>query len=470
MHAMAQPRPTTPPEMIRLSDVLSALSYALDITEGQAEGHAVRTCLVGMRIGEVLGLPSRQRSALFYALLLKDLGCSSNAARVASLFGADDRVVKRDLKTTDWSRWLDAARYVLRNAAPGASPGERALRVLTIGLRGQHGARQLTQLRCERGAEIARLMGFPDETAEAIRALDEHWDGHGHPQGLKGEAIPLVARIAGLAQTVEVFIGAHGLEAAYAMAQARRGRWFDPRVVDLFLAIPLQDELWSRLRAPDLRADLSALEPAGEVVLADEARLDRVAEAFARIVDAKSPWTYRHSRGVAEIACEVGAVMGLPGEDLAGLRRAGLLHDIGKLGISNRVLDKPGPLTEVEREEMRRHVEYTQRLLERVVRFRDVANLASDHHERLDGRGYSRGLTARDLSIPVRVLTVADIFEALSADRPYRRGLPTPEILEIMCAEVGTRICPDCFEALRVFLDRTPFVPYGRRVPRDGPS
>lgn len=467
-HTTPQPGPAARPEAIRLSEVLSALTYALDITEGQPEGHAVRTCLIGMRLGETLGLPARQRSALFYALLLKDLGCSSNAARVAFLFAADDRVVKRDLKITDWPRWLEAARYVMRNAAPGASPVERALRVLAIGLRGQRGARQLTQLRCERGADIARLMGFPDETVEGIRALDEHWDGHGHPRGVKGETIPLLARIAGLAQTVEVFRDARGLEAVYAMARARRGQWFDPALVDLLLAIDPEDELWRRLRAPDLRADLVAVEPADHVVLADDARLEHVAEAFALIVDAKSPWTYHHSRGVAEIATGVGGVMGLPGEDLAGLRRAALLHDIGKLGISNRVLDKPGPLAETEREEMRRHVEYTQRLLERVVRFRDVASLASGHHERLDGQGYYKGLTARDLTVPARLLTVADMFEALSANRPYRRGLPEAEVLEIMRQDVGTRVCPDCFDALRVFLDRTPFVPYGRRVPREG--
>jgi HD-GYP domain-containing protein (c-di-GMP phosphodiesterase class II) len=337
-HTTAQPGS----EAIRLSEVLSALTYALDITEGQPEGHAVRTSLIGMRLGETLGLSGRQRSALFYTLLLKDLGCSSNAARVAFLFAADDRVVKRDLKITDWPRWLEAARYVMRNAAPGASPVERALRVLAIGLRGQRGARQLTQLRCEWGADIARLMGFPDETVEGIRALDEHWDGHGHPRGLRSETIPLLARIAGLAQTVEVFRDARGREAVYAMARARRGQWFDPALVDLLLAIDPEDKLWRRLQAPDLRADLAAVEPADHVVLADETRLEPVAEAFALIVDAMSPWTYHHSRGVAEIATGVGGVMGLPGEDLAGLRRAALLHDIGKLGISNRVLDKPG--------------------------------------------------------------------------------------------------------------------------------
>jgi putative nucleotidyltransferase with HDIG domain len=461
--------PAGPPEPIPLSQVLSALSYALDITEGQPEGHAVRTCLIGMRIAAGLGLPSPQRSALFYALLLKDLGCSSNAARVASLFGSDDRAVKKDLKTTDWPRWLEAARYVMRNAAPGAAPLERAMRVLAIGLRGQRGARQLTELRCERGAEVARLIGFPEETAEAIRAIDEHWNGRGHPAGLKGERIPLLARITGLAQTVEVFIGGHGLEAARSMARARRGRWFDPDLVDRFLAIPAGDRLWQRLRAPDVRADLAEVEPADQVLLADEARLDRVAEAFARIVDAKSPWTYHHSRGVAEIAAGVGQVLGLPAADVAGLRRAALLHDIGKLGVSNRVLDKPGPLTDLERVEIRRHVEYTQRLLGRVPRFADVADLASGHHERMDGQGYFRGLSAHDLTVPARILTVADIFEALSADRPYRRGLPEAEVLAVMGSDVGTRVCPDCFEALRAFLARAPFVPYGRRQPREAP-
>ena len=189
-----QPTPGSQ-DTFRFSEVLSALSLALDMVEGQPEGHAMRSCYIGMTVGGRLGLGEEQRSALFYALLLKDAGCSSNASKVSALFGTDDLEVKRAFKTTNWSRLPQAALYVARTVSPEGSLWTRARRFLAVGLEGQKGARELVRIRCERGAEITRLMGFPEETAQAIRSLVEHWDGAGHPDGLKGEEIPLLARI-----------------------------------------------------------------------------------------------------------------------------------------------------------------------------------------------------------------------------------------------------------------------------------
>jgi HD-GYP domain-containing protein (c-di-GMP phosphodiesterase class II) len=437
---------------IRLSEVISAFSYALDITEGQPEGHAIKSCLIGMRVAEEIGLPTEQRSALFYALLLKDAGCSSNAARVCSLFRSDDRSVKRDLKTTDWARLSQSYLYLARNVAPEGSPIERALRIVAIGLQGPSGAKQLVETRCDRGAQIARMLDLPEATAEAIRSLDEHWDGRGQPLGLAGPAIPLLGRIVGLAQTVEVFFTAYGRDAACDMAEERRGKWFDPDLVEALASIRRDGSFWECLAGDDLESHVAALEPQERALTADEGRLDRVAEAFARVIDAKSPWTYRHSEGVAEIAVGIGRVMGFTPGELRDLRRAALVHDIGKLGISNLILDHPGELTAEARAEIRRHPELSQRILSRVACFRDLADWASAHHERLDGRGYHRGLTAQELSRGSRVLVVADICEALSAERPYRAALPPEKVLEIMRREAGTGICPDCFEALEIYL------------------
>ena len=161
---------------IRLSEVISALSYALDVTEGQPMGHAVRSCLIGMRIGEEIGLAPAERSSLFYALLLKDAGCSSNAARLSSLFGADDLEVKRTRKLIDHHRPGASLRHVLRHG--------RTRRLAAIARSGADGAREMTELRCERGADIARMIELAETTAQAIRSLDEHWDGAGYPYGL----------------------------------------------------------------------------------------------------------------------------------------------------------------------------------------------------------------------------------------------------------------------------------------------
>jgi HD-GYP domain-containing protein (c-di-GMP phosphodiesterase class II) len=433
---------------LRLSEILSALSYALDITEGQPEGHAVRTCLIGMRIAQGAALPAADRAPLFYALLLKDLGCSSNAARLCSLFGADDRRLKRNHKLTVWSSPLPSLAYALRHATPEASPLARVLRVAKLGATAQGAGRQMTQARCDRGAEIASLLGFTAATQAAIRSLDEHWDGRGMPLGLAGDAIPLLGRIVGLAQTIEVFASTYGVDAAMAIALERRGSWFDPLLVDILRSFRRDRSFWASVFGPDARAGLMAYEPEEEVLFADEAKLDLVAEAFARVIDAKSPYTYQHSERVADLAEGIGEVREFHADELRTLRRAALLHDIGKLGVSNRILDKPARLSDAEMSQVRLHPQYTQRILERVAAFEGIVEIASSHHERLDGRGYHRGVDGALLGPLSRALVVADIAEALLADRPYRAGLPWEEVLRVLKKEAGTGVCADSVAAL----------------------
>ncbi len=443
---------------VRLSEVVSALSYALDITEGQPPGHAVRTCIIGMRLAQVLRLDPAERSALFYALLLKDLGCSSNAARLARIFRSDDLTLKKAHKITDWSKSADSARYAFYMAREGGGALERAWHTLRIGFTEKGSGREMTETRCERGADIASMLGLEPATQDAIRALDEHWDGAGMPYFRKGDEIPLLGRIAGLAQTVEVFASAFDVSTAYQVARARRGTWFDPGLVDVLETFRDDYAFWSVLLVTDQLEYVSDLEPEDRIMVADEARLDQVAQAFARVIDAKSPYTAQHSSGVAAIAVAIGAGMDCATEELVVLRRAGLLHDIGKLGISNLILDKPSRLTEAEMAEMRKHPGYTYEILARVSRFRAFAALAAAHHERLDGHGYHQGLYASELPPLYRILAVADICEALSSERPYRKALGWDEVLEIMRKEVGLGICPVAFEVL----EGMPELPIGR--------
>ncbi len=433
---------------VRLSEVVSALSYALDITEGQPAGHAVRTCVIGMRLADVLRLTPAERSALFYALLLKDLGCSSNAARLSRIFQGDDLVLKRVYKTIDWTRTRDAAAYALAYSRAGEGPLARAWHTLKIGATVREDGRELTATRCERGADIAGMLGLDEATSDAIRALDEHWDGAGMPYSRTGDHIPLLGRICGLAQTVEVFVTAFGVDAAFEVADARSGTWFDPALVRALRSFAADHAFWTTLAATDQLEYVADLEPTDRILLADESRLDQVAEAFARVIDAKSPYTAQHSAGVAAIAVAIGKELGAVEGEQVTLRRAGLLHDIGKLGISNLILDKPGRLTEPEMAEMRKHPRYTLEILVRVRRFAEFAEMAAAHHERLDGSGYHLGLPGAQLSPLARVLAVADICEALSAERPYRAALPREEVLGIMRQQVGTAICPVAFEAL----------------------
>ena len=173
------------------------------------------------------------------------------------------------------------------------------------------------------------------------------------------------------------------------------------------------------------------------MLVADSTLLDRIAEGFSQVIDAKSPWTYRHSEGVAKIASGIAEVMGFSADETRYIRRAALVHDVGKLGISNLILDKPGKLTPEEINEMRRHTFYTHQILSQVQGFKDLADLAAAHHEQLDGKGYHRGLNASQLSTSARILAVADIYEALTAKRPYRQDLTDEEVTTIMRKKTG---------------------------------
>ena len=447
---------------VALSGVIGGLSFALDLTEGEPPGHAVRSCKIGMRIAQELALDSATRSQLFYALLLKDAGCSANSARMAALFGADDHVAKRTSKRVDWSGRLPAFMWSLRTVAPGRGLRARTERLLAIKREGEV-TRALMRARCDRGAEIAYALGFRRETAEAIRTLDEHWDGGGQPLGLRGEEIPLLGRILCLAQTVEIFHGAGGVEAAWAVARRRSGGWFDPALVQALGETRDDDAFWASLA--DL--DLSAWEPMDRLMTADEEQLDRIAGAFARVVDAKSPWTFRHSERVRTLVAGLAAALGVDDETLAELRRAALLHDIGKLAISNRVLDKPGKLTKAELAAVRRHPLTTERILDHVPCFRDLAPLAAAHHERLDGRGYPRGLDGSELTPPMRMLAVADVYEALTSDRPYRAAWSPEQALAMMRADEAGRIDREVIAALeRVLAEAGEVTPTAARLTR----
>ena len=403
MDLAAAPPEALSPSAMKLSELIGALSHALDITEGQPAGHCVRCCWIGMHIGRAIGLPQDQLWELYYTLLLKDLGCSSNAARICELYLADDLGFKRDFKTVGDSL-PQVLSFVLTHTGLKAGLAERFRSVMTILKDGPAIAQDLIATRCQRGAEIARLLRFPDGVAEGIYSLDEHFNGQGKPARLAGEAIPVHARIALLAQVIDVFHTAGGREVAL-----------------------------------------------------DDDYLDDIAAAFGQVVDAKSPYTSGHSARVALYTDMIGEALGLPAQRRRWLRRGALLHDVGKLGVSNSVLDKAGALDRDEWEAVRLHAAYTETILGRIGAFAELAAIAGSHHERLDGAGYPRGLRAEDIRLETRIITTADIFDAITAARPYRGAIPVPQALEMMEKTVGTALDPACFAALKQAVARVPF-------------
>jgi putative nucleotidyltransferase with HDIG domain len=435
--------------VLRVSHVISALSYALDLTEGQPMGHSVRACIMGMRIAQHIGMPIQEQGDLYYSLLLKDAGCSSNASRLFHILSADEIRAKGDVKTTDWTRvgW-DSLQYAITHVATGAPFLERVRTLLRVAATQQRDSCELVKIRCERGASVARRMGFSEAIAAGIFSLDEHWNGGGYPDGLRGNEVPLFSRIMNLAQTLEVFLVNRGPEDAVDVARQRSGRWFDPDLVKAVVSLHQSGALFADLRTEKVLQDVVALEPEHRQILASEQMLDGICLAFAEVIDAKSPFTYRHSNGVADAAIAIGQQLDLSVPNITFLRRAALLHDVGKLCVSNAILEKPDKLTAYEFEVIKKHPYYTFEILKRIPGFENLSEIAASHHEKLDGSGYFRGYGAEQLSLPARILVVADIYDALAAKRPYRDAMPLEKVFGIMRSEASQKIDAQCLEAL----------------------
>jgi putative nucleotidyltransferase with HDIG domain len=434
---------------LRVSQIISALSFALDLTEGRPMGHSVRSCIIGMRLAGEIGLSVEEQSNLFYALLMKDAGCSSNSSKLFHILSADEIRAKRDVKLTDWTRTsYESLQYALTHVATGAPFLERVKILVRVAAKQQTESCNLVKIRCERGASIARKIGFPEPVAQAIHSLDEHWNGGGYPDGLRGEEIPMFSRIMNLSQTLEVFLVNRGQEAAIEVAEKRSGRWFDPELVRATASVAKQGLLWRGIEHEGSIHDALALEPEEHRMLANEETIERICEAFAEIIDAKSPFTYRHSNGVADATTGMCKQLGLGEQDVTFMRRAALVHDIGKLSVSNSILEKPAALSEYEWGVMKKHPYYTFEILRRIPGFEELSEVAGAHHEKLDGSGYYAHLSGEQLTLEMRILTVADIFDALAAKRPYRDALPLEKVFGIMQKEAPRAIDAQCLDAL----------------------
>lgn len=433
------------------AEIIAAFSYALDLTEGQPEGHCIRACWIGMQVGETLGLSQRDRADLYYTLLLKDLGCSSNAARICELYEADDRAFKQGYKTVGTSL-AATLHFVFSRTARGRPLARKLSAVGNILRNGDALAQELIVSRCTRGADIARTLRFPPAVCEGIYRLDEHWDGSGRPGRLAGAAIPLAAQIALLAQVVDVFHGHAGPEAALDEVRRRSGKWFDPALVRALEAAATGPIFWSTLTSPTLETRVVRLAPPEDKGPMGDDYLDCIADAFGQVIDAKSPFTAGHSQRVGDLSERMAKVFGLDRPRARWLRRAAVLHDVGKLGVSSAILEKPASLDEREWEEMRHHATHTRAILGRIGALADIADVAAAHHERLDGTGYPLALPAAAIARETRVITTCDFYDALTSDRPYRAALGTDEALAIMESESGRAIDPDCLAALKLSL------------------
>ncbi len=440
-------------QQLRLAELLGALSHALDLTEGQPKGHCIRACWIGMQLGQSIGCSEQELSDLYYTLLLKDLGCSSNAARICELYLTDDRQLKQDAKLMDGSL-PQVLRFVMSHTGLNASLAERFRAVIHILRNGGEIAQELFEARCYRGAEIAAKMRFSKRVCDGIQNLDEHWDGSGRPNHKVGRDVPLSSQIALLSQVVDVFNTTNGKEAAIREISNRSGTWFEPDLVEVFLALADSDDFWDILASTDLKQRILCLEPTEEIRFVDESYMDEIATAFAQVIDSKSPFTKGHSERVAIFTDLIAEELGKSLDERRWLKRAALLHDIGKLAVSNTILDKPAKLTDEEFAIIKTHPVHSAEILTAISIFADTAEIAFAHHERLDGKGYPRGLRRDQISFETRIVTVADVFDALTADRPYRKAMPVSQALAIMEKDIDVAFDPICYAALKRALKR----------------
>lgn len=415
-------RPAAPKP--RLAELIASLSFATDLGMGQPMEQALRTCLLSMHAARDTGLRDAALAEVYYLALLRFVGCTADAHEASAASGGDEIADRAGMATVIMGDTPEVLRHLLRHFAAGSPPLTR-VRLLTATLaEGSKGAARQISAHCEVAQMLARRMGLPEAIGRDVGATFERWDGKGLPEGLAGDAIPAAARVVSVARDVDVFYRLGGWDLARDALRRRRSRAYDPEVADAFLA---QGAGWlaEADTASAWEAALAAEPPPHAVVT--EAELDSVLRAFADFVDIKSPFTLGHSSEVAELAAAAASVAGMSAGEVQDIRRAALVHDLGKTGIPNGIWDKAGTLSELEWERVRLHPYLTERILARSPALSRVAQLAGSHHERLDGSGYHRGNAGDALPPASRILAAADAYQAMGQPRPYRPALDEPE-------------------------------------------
>jgi HD-GYP domain-containing protein (c-di-GMP phosphodiesterase class II)/DNA-binding CsgD family transcriptional regulator len=399
----------------RRVEVLAALSLAIDLGLGQPMEHMLRSAVIGLRLAHALGCDTPTRTRVFYTNLLAWIGCHADSHELAARFG-DDIAFRQAYYAVD-ARGLPFLASLLRQTGSDLDPVPRAIARARFVAGGRSVMLTTIRSHCASAARLGDRVGLGDSLAPSLECTFERWDGHGMPDGRAGTDIPLETRIAHVADVAEVALRSGGLQAASAAVRARSGTHLDPDVVALLCE--RIDEIAGGLREIDPWP--LALRESGDDVRLGEAELDDVLVAVGDFADLKSPMTAGHSRAVSALVERAARLAGSDEPD--ALRRAGWVHDLGRLGVSTGIWDKAAPLTEVERERIRTHPYLTERIVARIPGMKRVAALAGAHHERLDGSGYPRGITAGMLDAGARMLAAADAYQGSLEPRPHRPAL-----------------------------------------------
>ncbi len=402
---------------VRLTELLVALSLATDLGFGQPAEHMLRSARISMRLGGRLGLEGADLATLYDVSILTYVGCPVYGNEAATLFG-DDIDFRAGAVQVDLAGF-PAMMFMLRRAGSGSSAVNRLRQAARLIATGGNAVVEQMANHCAAAGALAGRLGLQPDVQAGIEQAYARWDGRGVPRGLAGDAVALSARISHVAEACEVFHRIGGLEQAVEVVRSRRGTHFDPVVAAAVERDPAA--LFDGIDDDTVDEILDA-EPVERAPLTDD-ELDRSLEAVGDFCDMRCPYFAGHARGTADLVEAAAAQLQLPADEATRARRAALVHDMGRFGVPGAVWDKPGPLTGTERERMRMHVYYVERIFTRPEPLRRIGALAAAHHERMDGSGYHRGLSGTMLTTPARVLAAADAYHAMTQPRPYRTAM-----------------------------------------------
>lgn len=433
----------------RTADLLGALSLAADLAIGLPAEHALRSCYIGMRIADLLGLSAGERSAVYYAELLMDAGCTAWTSQLATAILSDEVVARREfVYFSDSRNLLDMAAWLGDFVAPDAPPVARTRQVVDFALHGRTFVREGFRNTCEVAQRFAARLGMPAQVQAALLSIFEQWDGHG-PHGTRGGQIPLCSRIVYATSLLEAVHRAAGPVAAVRLARRKKGTAFDPLVADAFLQVAAEPEFWTVLDQESIWATVLQLEPDSPQRYFSAQQYEQLALSFADFADLKSRYSVGHSRRTADLAERIAVQLLVEPAEVATIRHAALVHDLGLVAVPSYALEKPEQSrTRLEREQLRLHPYHAERILARVSAFAEVVPLVVAHHERMDGTGYYRGLRAEQIPLGARVIAVADSFDELTHETADHLAVDLPEALRQMGEDVNKALCPRAFQAL----------------------
>ena len=419
------------PTRVRLAELVAALSLGVDLGFGQPMEHVLRQCMIALRLAERIGLDEQERSVVYYTALLVNVGCHTDAHEQAKWFG-DDIALKAGKYVHDL-HGLRGAAASLRLVGSGDAGLQRVRIGVEFALRGHREVDGMIEQHAALARGLAERLGLPGAVQDGVGSSYEQWDGRGWPGERCGEQVPMASRLAQLAEFTEVAHRIGGVPAAVALARKRAGRQFDPHLSAVLCG--QADEILDGLDAARTWDAVIASEPSLGVRLS-EAEFDRALRAIADFVDLKSPYMLGHGHAVAELAAGAGSLLGLPTAEVRTLRRAALVHGLGRLGVSNAIWDKPGPLGAGEWERVRMYPYLTERMLHQSPVLAPLGAIAMLHRERLDGSGYPRGLPGAAIPLLARILGAADAYRSMREPRPHRPALGSSEAAAELRAEV----------------------------------